>query len=1160
MADESTTNLTRRLSMGLAAFALLLGLATPGCGRGERAGVAGPAASGHHHPAGWVAEHPGQALASLQNCTQCHELTVLRTGSAIPSCMTADCHHKPVPGWPTAGSHGAKAKMAPGPSGGGLLSCQLCHGTDYKGGGSGVSCASCHGVQAPHPARPWRGPSGQAHASTDPSNAAACAQCHYSGAPANPPNYPLNPAPKGTIPGCFNNTLCHGNAVAPHALGPVWLQPTSAAFHGLEAKRDLLACQACHGTPGTPKFDGGVAPTACSSCHTAAPAHSKPWHAAPVTGFPPYTPSHRNALQRETACAVCHDVVKDRTPPLIASPSCYSAAENGVGCHANGPGQANHPLPFLDTAHTTAGQAAFDTNCSNCHGVSGTSPLASAPLCVACHQAGSPLTLANCTSCHAKPPTGAAFPDAAGSHAKHDALASAGQCSTCHLGTESGSQAHYDHANGRPGSDALRAAPGEAAFQSTYHGKAGAAAFNPTNLTCSNISCHGGQTTPSWQGGRIDVNTEAGCKLCHAVGTAQGAPENNSPFSGLHALHMAAKAGALCTDCHSMGNGSAGALNHFKFLNTSQMEGPASTTVEPMGNPAYYVPLTQTCGSFTCHGEPHNNLSWIGGANHPVPFLDTAHLSARQTGFDANCAGCHSNTGTPPVAAAPTCTTCHQASSVLSAPACASCHNKPPTGTTFPDAAGRHAKHEALAGVSTVCSSCHAGADTGTLVHYNHANARPGLDALRKPPAPTSFLAVFNAKSGTATFNPANLTCASVSCHGGATTPNWSTGTLDSNTESSCRACHALGTAAGSPENNSLYSGLHALHLAPAAGAQCVECHAMSGSSAGAQNHFKNLLTPQMEGPASSTVAPNGNPAFYVPLTQTCGSFTCHGVQHNGFTWTGSANHPVPFTTTPHTAATQTTFDADCRYCHAVSGPSPIAAAPACVACHQASSPLATTNCLSCHAKPPAGATFPNIAGSHPKHENFPGVTGACNTCHDGSGTGTQVHYDHANGRPGHDALRTPPGEVKALATYNAKTGAASFNPANLSCGTVSCHGGQTTPNWQNGTINSSTDAGCRVCHVIGTSAGSPQYNSAWSGEHRKHDGSDVRALCTDCHAMTNGTTGATNHFKFLATSAMEGPAGQTVSPQGVPSSYNQTTKTCTLTCHGENHQNEKWN
>lgn len=1151
--------LLRGATLVLAACLLALAAVGTGCGRGERAGVAGPGSSGRPHPAGWLEQHPGQALANLSNCAQCHEMTVLRTGSAIPSCMASACHHAPEPAWPAAGVHGARAKAAQGPTGGGLVSCQLCHGTDYKGGGSGVSCVSCHGVQAPHPVKPWRGGT-LTHTSADPSLAPACAACHYPGAPANPANHPAAPAPKGTVPGCFNNTLCHGNAAAPHPVGDVWTKPTSVAFHGLEAKKDLLACQACHGTPGTPKFDGGAAPTACSSCHTAAFAHSKPWYAAPATGFPPYTPSHRNALNRDASCGTCHDVQQGRTPPLAAAPSCYSAAQGGVGCHANGPGQANHPVPFLATAHTSVGAGTFDAACGSCHAVASPSPLAAAPRCDACHQAASPLAVSDCASCHGRPPRGTAFPDAAGAHARHDALPMPAACGSCHQGTESGSQAHYDHANGRPGSDALRKPPGETAFTSTYAAKGGPVGFNPATQTCSNVSCHGGQATPGWASGRLDSASEAGCRACHAVGTTSGVPESNSATSGLHAFHMDPKTGIQCLECHAMANGTEGATNHFRYLHTPQMEGPASSTVAPLGNPAYYVPQTQSCGTFTCHGEPHGNLSWTGGANHPVPFLDSAHLSARQAGFDASCKGCHADAGPSPLASAPSCATCHQAGSALTVTACASCHAKPPSGTAFPNAAGRHAKHEALTGVGNACGSCHSGSESGSLAHYDHANARPGKDALRVPPAPVGFLAAYNGRTGPASFNPANLTCGAVSCHGGATTPNWSTGTLDSASEAGCRACHALGGAAGSPEANSLYSGLHAEHLKPSLGLQCVECHTMTGSAAGAQNHFNALATPQMEGPAGSTVTPLGNPSFYVAQTQTCGSFTCHGTPHNAFPWNGGPNHALPFLAPAHTSANQAAFDADCKACHAVSGPSPLTRAPACAECHQAASPLSSTNCASCHGRPPVGTTFPDAAGSHPKHEALAGVTGACDACHSASGSGTRLHYDHGDGRTGHNALRAPPGEVATLATYNAKGATATFNPSSLSCGAVSCHGGQATPSWQGGAIPTLTDAGCRSCHVIGTASGSPQYNSAWSGSHRKHDGPDVRALCTDCHAMANGTSGAANHFKFLATSGMEGPAGQTVAPLGNPAAYNQTAKTCTLTCHGENHQNQRWN
>jgi predicted CxxxxCH...CXXCH cytochrome family protein len=39
---------------------------------------------------------------------------------------------------------------------------------------------------------------------------------------------------------------------------------------------------------------------------------------------------------------------------------------------------------------------------------------------------------------------------------------------------------------------------------------------NGAALSCSNVSCHGGQATPNWQTGAINVNDQ--CSNCHAQG------------------------------------------------------------------------------------------------------------------------------------------------------------------------------------------------------------------------------------------------------------------------------------------------------------------------------------------------------------------------------------------------------------------------------------------------------------------------------------------------------------------------------------------------------------------------------------------------------------------------------------------------------------------
>jgi len=872
-------------SAALLMFLIVLTLA--GC-----SGSAGRDAAGYYHGPGWLAGHPGPALADVGKCTLCHEMNLLREGSSIPNCLTAACHHNTLPGYALPGLHGAQAKAHQRATGGGMGACQLCHGQDFQGGAATVTCFKCHQVPAPHPAKPWLSTTGGSnHDTTDPGNAAVCARCHFPGSAANPANHPATPAAAGTAPGCFNNTLCHGPDAAPHALGSVWKDPTSAAFHGLQAKAlppkaGLLYCQSCHGTLDTIRFDGGAAPTSCASatCHPAAGAHPTTWAPAPAVVFPGYVASHRTAQDRDNACPVCHDYTRGRSAPNPAAPSCFSSLYNNTSCHANGPGAPDHPVPFLGAAHNTVSQAGFDATCSNCHAPSGTSPLAAAPLCGTCHQAASPLAVGNCASCHEKPPAGSLFPDVQGTHPKHNALAGVtGLCAACHNGADSGTLGHYNQANARPGLDSLRKPPGATSFLATYQGKVGTAAYAPAAGTCSSISCHGGITTPSWAGGTLASGTEAGCHQCHSLGTGPGAPENNSPYSGLHAFHLGAPVSALCTDCHAMANGTPGANNHFAALNTPQMEGPAADTVAPLGLASNYTRTGQTC-TLTCHNQVHTAYSWTGAANHPIPFLGSAHTTVNQAGFTGVCANCHAVTGSSPLLLAPLCTTCHLAGSPLTVTQCASCHTKPPAGSAFPDTAGKHAKHDALAGVTGACGACHTGFDSGTQGHYDHANARPGKNSLNVPPAPTGFDAAYNAKGANAAFDPVAQTCSSVSCHGGIVTPSWQTGSINGSVDAGCKQCHALGTALGTPQANSPFSGQHRGHLGGEIGALCTDCHTMTGSSAGALNHYAFLKTALMEGPASSTLTPGGSAANYNAAARTC-TLTCHGENHNNRSW-----------------------------------------------------------------------------------------------------------------------------------------------------------------------------------------------------------------------------------------------------------------------------------
>ena len=702
------------------------------------------------------------------------------------------------PGWVVASSGGQHAKSATLTyiDNGGITSCAECHGADLSGGTSRVSC--------------FGNPSG----------------CHH---------------------------------------GPVagWVAaPPAAQEHGAAAKRapgssGFVSCQICHGS----NFAGTAGGPTCldnAACHgagVASPHARTPWRGSPYT--------HTDTVEAGNVpiCAQCHVQGSPNNPanhpatPAAAGtpPGCF----NNTLCHGptdGGPGSGSHAVPFPGAPHTTTDPAGFATSCSACHAFTGVSPNSAAPLCTVCHQSAAALPLTNCTSCHARPPSGTVYPNVAGRHAGHDALANVtGVCASCHSGLGSGTAGHYDRANARPGKDALRVPPGEAAFLAVYNAKAGPAAFDNAALTCANVSCHGGVTAPNWRTGSIDGNTDAGCRQCHKIGSTAGNPENNSPFSGLHAAHLSTTVGGaiLCTDCHTMANGKAGALNHYKFLNTPQMEGPAGDTVAPNGSAANYVAANQTCGTFTCHTIVHVNFSWSGGVSHPVPFTGANHISVTSSNFSSNCGTCHSETG-PAAKTGPTCTVCHQAGSPLTSHNCTSCHGDPSSGATYPNVAGKHAVHGALPGVG-VCNPCHNGLDTGTLEHYNRANARSGKDALRVPPGDIAFLATYRAKSGPASFNAANRTCSNVICHGGQATPDWQTAAANAiDVPNACLSCHVSGTT----QYNSYFSGDHAGHISAfgLSATTCKRCH--DETKVNVTGHFQNLATPAFEQPARQTILP----------------------------------------------------------------------------------------------------------------------------------------------------------------------------------------------------------------------------------------------------------------------------------------------------------------
>lgn len=200
---------TRRLLLSLgAALAVFLG----GCATtNEKAASLTPQGQ---HPANWMSVHWSEFLKNPDGCRTCHGSTSdpkAAGGISQVSCFT--CHPNGpthAVGWSAGSQHGRMgAQLAPAAYAG-FAYCAKCHGSSYDNG-LAVSCKSCH-TKAPHPSAPWNGGSLSAasHDMTHADNAPECAKCHTNG--ANSALKPNPPAPAGTVPGCFNNTLCHGRS------------------------------------------------------------------------------------------------------------------------------------------------------------------------------------------------------------------------------------------------------------------------------------------------------------------------------------------------------------------------------------------------------------------------------------------------------------------------------------------------------------------------------------------------------------------------------------------------------------------------------------------------------------------------------------------------------------------------------------------------------------------------------------------------------------------------------------------------------------------------------------------------------------------------------------------------------------------------------------
>jgi len=525
--------------------------ATAYCHGTDLGGVAqsGPSCSTCHtwpyqgvHPSGWSSGsvHGVQAEQDFSACKVCHGDTYQGGTGSSTSCY--DCHNgpglnHPGPQW-VISDHVTAATNN-------IASCQVCHGTNYQGGGSHVACTSCHmeDPTAVHPLNwyPDIQLNHRAYASANGTASCATAYCHGTNL-------------EGVAQSGPSCSTCHTWPYqGAHPAG--W---SSGSVHGVQAEQDFSACKVCHGND----YQGGnTASTSCYDCHNGPGLN----HPGPQWVISDHATS---ATSNIVSCQTCHGTDYQGGGAGVACTSCHMGNESTI-----------HPVnwyPDIQLNHRAYASANGTASCATayCHGTDLGGVAQSGPSCSTCHTW--PFTSGTCTNCHGTPPDGSTFPNIAGRHAVHTALNGV-DCAVCHQNAGSGTALHQ---NGVV----------NVLFSSTFNAKSGAASYNANAVTCSTVSCHGGQTTPTWPTGTINVDTQ--CTSCHSSGTAQ----YNSYNSGRHGTHSSLP----CYECHDTGR-----LQpvHFNDLNTTQMN-EASQTIRLDAN------YSGGRCSIVCHNKTHNSFSW----------------------------------------------------------------------------------------------------------------------------------------------------------------------------------------------------------------------------------------------------------------------------------------------------------------------------------------------------------------------------------------------------------------------------------------------------------------------------------------------------------------------------------------------------------------------
>jgi hypothetical protein len=309
---------------------------------------------------------------------------------------------------------------------------------------------------------------------------------------------------------------------------------------------------------------------------------------------------------------------------LLASLAALAACGKANGDAPSVSATGKHPADWVHT-HPTDAQAKVNS-CTECHGedlAGGITRVGcfSNPMTTfngfACH-AASPVTTPGCDSCHGTPPNGNTAPNRANAHDTHFQLpeVAALSCPTCHFGAGFGTP---NHAKATASGGIARATVALLDTGGVLRAKTLTSfGYDASTESCSGVICHGGQPTPSWSTGSIEVDTD--CLKCHEQGTAPQTPQYNSFYSGISPLHANGTRNNLhafhvglfssCTICH---NTTQLATSHFVGLTTPAFDAAPSTTVVSGGTTKIinYTAFSAVVPSGTCTSTCHGQRSWV---------------------------------------------------------------------------------------------------------------------------------------------------------------------------------------------------------------------------------------------------------------------------------------------------------------------------------------------------------------------------------------------------------------------------------------------------------------------------------------------------------------------------------------------------------------------